>query len=463
MKKKLTAGDVAKFACPPGQQSAFIWDTEAKGLGIKASPGGTKQFILESRLHGKTLRLTIGDTKTWPLDGTAGNSLTARAEARRIHSLIDQGIDPRQVAAGQKAQAESEVAERKRKNITVSEAWKVYIEDRRPNWSERHLTDHEKLAHLGGKTVAGRNRKSDPGVLAALMPLKLSAITKEQVKAWLQDEAKKRPTQAALAYRLLRAFLNWCEDTADYKGIAAENACQARIAKDSLPRMVAKSDCLQREQLPAWFGAVQQIDNATVSGYLQILLLTGARREELASLRWDDVDFRWNKLTIHDKVEGERTIPLTPYVHSLLSNLKRINDTPPPEHRILRGKKIKNDVENWKPSAWAFSSQTARSGRLQDPSIGHRRACVSAGLDGLTLHGLRRSFGTLAEWVECPVGVSAQIMGHKPSAIAEKHYKVRPLDLLRMWHCRIEVWILNEAGIEMPKSVAAPVSLAEQA
>jgi integrase len=74
----------------------------------------------------------------------------------------------------------------------------------------------------------------------------------------------------------------------------------------------------------------------------------------------------------------------------------------------------------------------------------------------LTLHGLRRSFGTLAEWVECPTGVSAQIMGHKPSALAEKHYRRRPLDLLRMWHTKIEGWILEQAGIEQPGEEQAP-------
>jgi len=65
------------------------------------------------------------------------------------------------------------------------------------------------------------------------------------------------------------------------------------------------------------------------------------------------------------------------------------------------------------------------------------------------LHGLLRSFGTLAEWVECPVGVVAQIQGHKPSAIAEKHYRRRPIDLLRLWHERIEGWILDEAGLSV--------------
>ncbi len=74
-------------------------------------------------------------------------------------------------------------------------------------------------------------------------------------------------------------------------------------------------------------------------------------------------------------------------------------------------------------------------------------ACAVAGIDGLTLHGLRRSFKSLTEWLEIPAGVVAQLMGHKPSATAEKHYTVRPLDLLRVHHEKIEAWILEQAGI----------------
>ena len=83
--------------------------------------------------------------------------------------------------------------------------------------------------------------------------------------------------------------------------------------------------------------------------------------------------------------------------------------------------------------------------------------CV--GLPHVSLHGLRRSFGTLAEWIEAPAGVVAQIQGHKPSAIAEKHYRRRPLDLLRMWHTRIEAWILEQAGIKQPKESTSGLRL----
>jgi integrase len=156
-------------------------------------------------------------------------------------------------------------------------------------------------------------------------------------------------------------------------------------------------------------------------------------------------------------VEGERTIPLTPYVAGLLRDMKARNATPPQVPRRLRkdAEAVETLRREWKPSPWVFASRAATGGRIQEPRAAHVRALAAAGLPHLTLHGLRRSFGTLAEWVECPVGVVAQIQGHKPSAIAEKHYRVRPLDLLRLWHKRIEEWILSEAGIEQPKDEEA--------
>ena len=61
----------------------------------------------------------------------------------------------------------------------------------------------------------------------------------------------------------------------------------------------------------------------------------------------------------------------------------------------------------------------------------------------------------ITEWLECPAGVVAQIMGHKPSATAEKHYKVRPLDVLRAHHERVEAWILKEADIEFSPELSS--------
>jgi len=100
---------------------------------------------------------------------------------------------------------------------------------------------------------------------------------------------------------------------------------------------------------------------------------------------------------------------------------------------------------------FVFSSTSSAGGAIVIPRNPHNDACQVAAIEHLTVHGLRRSFKSLTEWLEVPVGVVAQIQGHKPSATAEKHYTVRPLDLLRVHHERIEAWILEQAGMEFEK------------
>jgi integrase len=449
--ENFTAGRIAKLECEPGKQQTIYSDAKTPGLGLRVTAAGAKSYIFETRLHGKTMRVTIGDARTW----TVGK---AQAEAASLKTLTDQGLDPREQKAERRAKAEATKTEADRRDMLLSEVWREYMEARKHKWGARHLADHVAAADPGGRTVLRGKGITKPGALAALMPLKLGHINAEQVKTWLRDEAAHRPTQAGLAFRLLAAFLRWCEDTTKYRGIASPDACSTRIARDVLPKRTAKRDSLQREQLRDWFTAVRAISSPTIAAYLQILLLTGPRREELAGLKWEDVDFKWNTLTIRDKDEskggedGFRTIPLTPYVAELLTELKARNDTPPPRHRILHGKKIENDLANWKPSPWVFTSKTAATGRLTDPTRQHYEACAAASIESLTLHGLRRSFGTLSEWCEVPAGIVAQIQGHKPSATAEKHYRVRPVDLLRMWHTKIEAWILKQAGIKFDQT-----------
>lgn len=453
---KLTAGRIRDFDRPTDKAQAFLWDTELPGLAVRAT-AGAKAYIFQGKLNGRTLRITIGDVRAWALDD-------ARAEARRLQTLVDQGTDPREQKAERIAAAEAKREEARRIEAPALEAWAAYIEARRPKWGERSYRDHLNMSKEGGETITRGRRtsedgKTQAGALRPLLALPLSKIDAATVRAFLKDDAAKRPTQAALAFRLLRAFLNWCADRPEYQGQVQADACAGRIARDELPKRQAKKDALEREMLRPWFEQVRAITNPVQAAYLQIALLTGARREEVAEMRWEDVDFRWRKIIIRDKVEGERTIPLTPYVAGLLRDLKRRNDTPPPAHRILHGKRIQNDLEAWSPSPWVFASPTAASGRLQEPRIAHNRALKDAGLPNITIHGLRRSFGSLSEWCEVPAGIVAQIQGHKPSATAEKHYRVRPIDLLRQWHERIEAWILAEAGIEQPQHEEAAPAL----
>lgn len=459
-KTNLTAGRIEAFRCSNDKQE-FLWDAQVNGLAVRAMPSGRKSYVLQSRYNAKVIRMTIGDVTAWAIEEARdkdGNLILpgARQEARRLQALIDQGIDPRQQKTERVAEAEVKRNAAQHKDAPALEAWKAYIESRKMKWSANHLADHNNVAKEGGeKRTRGRRpgepEFTQPGSLRPLLLRPLSEIDADLVRNWLANEAAKRPTHARLAFGLLRAFLNWCADQKEYRDNIHTDACAARIAKDKLPKKASKDDCLQREQLPAWFKQVCAIRSPVISTYLQVALLTGARREEVAALTWLDIDFQWNTIKMHDKVDGERTIPLTPYVASLLRKLKQINDTPPPKHRILNGKKVENDLGNWRPSRWVFASKTAESGRLQEPRIQHTKACTAANIESLTIHGLRRSFATLSEWCEAPEGIVAQIQGHKPSATRERHYKKRPIDLLRQWHTRIEDWMLKQAGLTQPK------------
>lgn len=435
--ENFTAERVAGFTCATGKQQSIFWDGKTPGLGLRVTALGAKSYIFESKLEGKTIRMTIGDQRTWGIG-------KAQSEATRLKALIDQGTDPRQViadkAAAKKAERVAQAQKQARESVTVADAWQAYIADRstamkdgKPVWGEKHKAHHAYFVQAGGTLRTRGRRPNEPaitraGVLVPLMTMRLAALDEQVIGSWLEKETAQAPTTTAQAFRALRAFLTWCAKQDAYRGATHTDACQSDSVKTKVPTpQTKKNDCLRRAQIRPWFEAVQKIGNPVISAYLQGLLLTGARRNELATLRWEDVDFQWKSLTIRDKVEGERTIPLTPYLERLILSLPRRNE-------------------------FVFSSTTAASGRLEEPRNPHNKALIAAALPALSLHGLRRSFGTLSEWVEVPAGIVAQIMGHKPSAIAEKHYIQRELDLLHLWHVKIESWILAQAGIEFAPS-----------
>jgi len=416
----LTAGTIERLTCPAGKQQAFMRDSEAPGLRVRVTAAGAKSFVYEAKLDRQTIRRTIGDVKLWSIE-------QARTEARRLAVVLDSGQDPRELERQQQADRAAAKAAAAVQAATVGEAWAAYVAERTPHWGELHRKDHERLTRAGGE-IAKRGTRGRgvtiAGPLYPLLGLPLRELTAPIVEAWATREAQTRPTAARLAWRLLKAFLGWCAEQPEYAPVLpSTNPAKTKKAREALGKAKAKDDSLLKEQLPAWFDAVRSISNPAVAAYLQTLLLTGARPGEVRAMRWNDLNTQWRGLTIRDKVEGERVIPLTPYVWHLLAALPRRNE-------------------------FVFASSRNENTPLTEPNHAHDKACKVAAIDGLTLHGLRRSFGSLSEWLEVPAGVVAQIQGHKPSATAEKHYRVRPLDLLRVHHERIEAWILEQAGVQ---------------
>jgi integrase len=424
-----TAGRVAAFKCPADKSQAFLWDVTAPGLGLRTTPAGQPAYVFQGVFQGRSLRVTIGSPNAWSIP-------QAQQKARELQRLIDEGKDPRDLKRAAVAAVVKKQADDDAHAVTVGQAWLVYLAARQPRWGERTYKDHEALAKAGGEKATRGTRGRGvtiAGPLHCLLALPLRELDAQTIEAWAAREAQTRATQARLAWRCLKAFLNWCAEQPEYAAVLpVVNAAKTKRTREALGKAGVKQDALLKEQLPVWFDAVRQIENKVVAAYLQTLLLTGARPGEILPLRWDEINTQWRGLTIRDKVEGARVIPLTPYVSHLLATLPRRNES-------------------------VFSSASAADGVLTIPRNHHGAACAVAGVE-VSLHGLRRSFKSLTEWLEIPAGVVAQLMGHKPSATAEKHYTVRPLDLLRVHHERIEAWILEQAGIKFdPK--AAPGAL----
>jgi integrase len=439
----LSAGLLERATCPDGVAFVLVRDADQKGLRLRVTPAGGKHWQFEARIAGKLFTRSMG---AWP----AVSIGDAQTSARELRAITGNKKDPRELerqaaaeaarvaaedaaqAAAAEAAAAAQALTAAAHALTVGEVWTDYLEQRRPLWGALHYRDHLDKAKAGGLPSGrrgGGKQLTKPGPLAALMPLALRDLDQPTIEAWAAREGKTRASSARLAWRLLTVFLTWCAEQPAYAALLpATNPAKTKRTREALGRPSTKSDVLQREQLAAWFAAVHQIPNTVIATALQVMLLTGARPGEVLALRWEDVNTQWKGISIRDKVEGTREIPATPYMLHLLAALPRRNE-------------------------WVFSSPTSASGCLTEPNTPHTRACRAAGLEGLTLHGLRRSFASLTEWLETPAGVVAQIQGHKPSATAEKHYKVRPLELLRVHHERIEAWVLEQAGMTFDRAV----------
>jgi integrase len=413
--------------CEVGKQQTIHWDQLQPGLGLRVTASGAKAFIFEGRLGRQTIRMTIGEVSAQIRSkrNTHGEVVVAGVDAVAAQYAADlkRGIDPRAVKRDaierELASRASEKAEKAKAEVTGLMAWEVYCAARKSSWGERHIADHQGMAAEASKTT-------QEGLLRPLLARPLIQLDNAAVEAWVKRESPKRKTRVQLGFRLLRGFINWCAEHETYGPLAHPGAFKRKDTLKAVGKPGKKRDALQVEQLAAWFTETEKA-TPIVQTYLQGLLLVGSRPGEWLSIRWKDVDFGAKTIVIRDKVEGDRMIGLTPYVAHLL-------------HRLPRRKS----------TDFVFaSSDPARAGKtIVAPNDAHINVLKRAGLPHVSLHGLRRSFKSITEWAEVPVGVVAQIMGHKPSATAEAHYTVRPVDLLRKWHAQIEAFILERAGIQ---------------
>ena len=281
MRTKLTQKAVAKLKAPTASgRQELVWDETLRGFGVLLSgKTNARSFIAQRDLpNGRARRVTIG--------GVAEMSLEeARAEAADAIHALRQGKDPKARGAA---------------TATVAEAIAFMSSGRAPSSGPRTAELYLDCARR---------------YFAKWATLPLRDLTPRMVEEEHARIGKTfGPAGANNAMRVLRAAYNYIARDADLP----PNPVQLREHWFDLPR---REGCVRGDDLPRFYAAVANLPNPVARDFILLMLFTGLRRREAASLRWDDVDFAGSVIRLpaaRTKSGRKFDVPMSAFVKDLL-------------------------------------------------------------------------------------------------------------------------------------------------
>ncbi|MGW8256012.1 MAG: site-specific integrase, partial [Thermoguttaceae bacterium] len=154
---------------------------------------------------------------------------------------------------------------------------------------------------------------------------------------------------------------------------------------------------LHGEELKRFFDALSKEPDPLFRDFFLVALLTGARRSNVQTMRWQDIDFATGLWRIPETKSGK------PVVVPLVA----------PVVRILQNRLMENSG-----SDWAFPSY-GKNGHIVEPKAAWKRIITRAGLTDVRPHDLRRSLGSWMAMAGTGLPVIGKMLGHtQPSTTA---------------------------------------------
>ena len=418
---KLTAGRIRDFTCPTDKAQAFLWDTEAPGLALRATPASeSRAFIFQAKLNGKALRITIGDSRAWGIED-------ARTEARRLQTEIDQGNDPRQQKAERIAAAEAKRA--------AAEAAKADAE-RLARYTLRALCDAyvARLERAGKAKSAASTRsafKCHVFPHAEIADTPARAVTPHQVAALVR---KVREAGKERAAGVLRSYLSAAFNTA--KRAPFDSALPADLIPfgiehnpvDVIPAIAVQRGerTLSAGEMRAYIGHLLRIGNETGpelsdTALLLALYAGGQRMAQLLRAKVGDFDQDTATLRLWDG-KGKRTqprehlLPLAPHAAGMVAALVERAKARETERAKQEGRAPEL------AGLWLFSTHGRVA--MNPETVSNRAAEVCAGIGGepFTLRDIRRTVETMLAALGISKDTRAQLLSHGISGVQAAHY-----------------------------------------
>ena len=358
---KLTRRTVDALAVEAGD--TVVWDRDLPGFGIRVHASGRKVWCVQARgPSGRPKRFALG---------VYGGDLTPETARRRAAVAIDRikrGLDPAPSAPAPEP--------------TVADL------------AGRYMEAHVRVS-CRPATVEAFGRILRLHILPELGALPLSKVDRAEV-ATLHHKLRDKPSQAnrtvevlARMFRLAEAWgmtpprRNPCRSVKRYR-----ETRRARFLTPGEYRALGRVlDAAERD------GSVFP----TAVSAIRLLLLTGCRKNEIATLRWDDVDRTEGVLRIRDGKTGHRRVPLTPAVAFVLAGIPRVEGNP----WVIAGQKPGDRLKNL-DAIWL---------RLRE----------RAGLGDVRIHDCRHSYASRALALGEGLSMIGRLLGHAKVATTARY------------------------------------------
>ena len=372
--RRLTEAGISRLPAAPEGERVEHADALAPGLVLRISDTGSKRWQVRFRVGGRAARMSLG---AWP-DLTLAE---ARKRAREVREQADAGVDPRDAREAEKRRAEAEARKEAEAARTFGDLAEAYVGrecSRLANGRElESLIRRELIPELGAVPLGDFRRRDMVRLLDRLMDAGQAA--KARKLHWL-------------GCRIFRWALGRDEiETDPLAGLPTPAAHRSRDRVLGDGELALLWEAWERQGFP--FGSMGRL-----------LLLTGARRSEVAEMRWRELDdgddpALWTLPAERTKTGEARVIPLSSAARAVLAEVPRW---------ALTGEFVFTTTAGRRPVS-GFSRAKARTDRIAAEVAAERGVEPP---EPWGLHDLRRTARTLLARVGVSDEVAERCIGH---------------------------------------------------
>jgi integrase len=409
MTRKLLTDRLVGGLTSPTDGMSIVRDSKVKGFGIRVLPSGTRAFILDYSSGGRRRIYTIGKFPEW-------TTKAARAHASELkHQIRYDGFDPSgELKAGREAPNVTDLCHRFHKD---------HMPKLRPSTRRDYerMIDKDIIPHLGNRKVAD---------------IKFADIDRLHRKITERGSPVAANFCIALCSKLFSFAVRLrMTDANPVKGIE-RNPAQPRS------RYLGKTEITSLTKALAVYG------DQDVADIFRLLLLTGARRGETQSARWDQFDLRegmWVKPSHATKQGREHRVPLAAPARALLAKRR--------EEAVAESKKLVRAVAKAEPSSrkaleewrrrietFVFPSREGAQGHIVEIKKAWDSLCKVAGIvtreelidvetggarvierHSARIHDLRHTAASILASSGASLPLIGQLLGHTQVATTQRY------------------------------------------